>query len=113
MKVIYNNIIPVRGFAAINLFGIVFAREDCFPDRDMNLVCRCHEYTHTLQMREMLYVFFYLWYAVEWVIRLVFQCKFNSNLAYHMISFEREAYNHQYDHCYNDSRRHYSWMKYL
>lgn len=31
MKVIYNPILPFKGFAAINLFGVVFARRECKP----------------------------------------------------------------------------------
>lgn len=27
MKIIYNTFIPFKGFAAINLFGIIFARK--------------------------------------------------------------------------------------
>ena len=29
MKIIYNNIIPFKGFKAINLFGIIFVRKGC------------------------------------------------------------------------------------
>ena len=28
MKIIYNNIIPFKGFKCINLFGVLFARKD-------------------------------------------------------------------------------------
>ena len=28
MKIIYNNVIPFKGFTAINLFGILFARRE-------------------------------------------------------------------------------------
>ena len=31
MKVIYNKILPFKGFAAMNLFGIILAREECKP----------------------------------------------------------------------------------
>lgn len=31
MKIIYNNIIPFPGFAAINLFGVIFARKKYRP----------------------------------------------------------------------------------
>lgn len=27
MKVVYNNLIPFKGYKAINLFGIIFARK--------------------------------------------------------------------------------------
>nr|DAE36180.1 MAG TPA: hypothetical protein [Bacteriophage sp.] len=31
MKIIYNDIIPFPGFAAINLFGVIFARKKYRP----------------------------------------------------------------------------------
>lgn len=33
MKIIYNDIIPFKGYKAINLFGIVFARKSARPCR--------------------------------------------------------------------------------
>lgn len=57
MKVIYNRLLPVRGFTAINLFGIVFARRECRPLSEVTLR---HEAIHTRQMRETGYVGFYL-----------------------------------------------------
>lgn len=83
MKVVYNNLIPFKGYKAINLFGIVFARRGTvLTDEDLN-----HEAIHTAQMKEMLYLFFYVWYVVEWIVRL-----FGTVNAYRNISFEREAY---------------------
>lgn len=85
MKIIYNDIIPFEGFYAINLFGVLFVRGRRVPtDRTIR-----HESVHTQQMREMLYVFFYAWYVVEWLIKL-FVYGFNKN-AYYNISFEQEA----------------------
>jgi len=41
--VIYNNIIPFKGYKAINLFGFIFARKGCnLTDVDIN-----HEKIHT------------------------------------------------------------------
>lgn len=53
MKIIYNDIIPFKGYKAINLFGIVFARKSARPLSDKN---KNHEAIHTAQMRELLYV---------------------------------------------------------
>lgn len=37
MKVVYNNFIPFKGYKAINLFGIVFARRGTvLTDEDLN-----------------------------------------------------------------------------
>lgn len=78
MKVVYNDWIPFRGFKCINLFGILFVRRGCYmSERDFN-----HEAIHTAQMKEMLYVGFYLWYLVEWLIRL-----FGKGDAYRNLSF--------------------------
>lgn len=53
MMVIYNNILPVKGFKCINLFGVLFVRKGLkMTDVDFN-----HEAIHTKQMKEMLYVF--------------------------------------------------------
>nr|DAM03170.1 MAG TPA: hypothetical protein [Caudoviricetes sp.] len=31
MKVIYNKYLPIKGYVAINLFGIIFARKEFKP----------------------------------------------------------------------------------
>lgn len=114
MKIIYNNIIPFKGFAAINLFGILFVRNDCksqVSDRMIN-----HESIHTAQMKEMLWIFFYLWYIIEWFIKLFKYGDSNEDGrgdAYHNISFEREAYDNETNQQYLNSRKHYSWWYYL
>lgn len=58
----------------------------------------------------MLIVFFYLWYVIEWLVRLI-QYK-DSHEAYRNISFEREAYNNEYDE-YLGVRKPYEWVHYL
>lgn len=104
MKVVRNNIIPFKGFAAINLFGILFVRKEArLSARMVN-----HECIHTAQMKEMLYIFFYLWYVVEWIARL-----FMPGNAYRNISFEREAYGNQDNGTYLRDRKRYAWVKYL
>lgn len=106
MKIVYNNILPVKGFTAINLFGVVFARKEYKP-----LIRRIqnHEAIHTVQMKEMFYVFFYLWYLVEWLVKLF---RYGRN-AYENISFEREAYTYQYDYSHLEKRKKYHWIKRL
>lgn len=104
MKIVYSNIIPFRGFKAINLFGILFVRKGCkMSDTDLN-----HEAIHTAQMKEMGYIFFYLWYLIEWIVRL-----FKKGNAYHNISFEKEAYENQSWLIYPQIRQSYSWLDYL
>lgn len=99
MKVIYNSLIPFKGFRAINLFGVLFVRKG---SRMCGMDYR-HEAIHTAQMREMLYLFFYPAYILEWLFHL-FLCM-DSREAYRRISFEREAYAHQGDADYLKTRK--------
>lgn len=67
-----------------------------------------HEAIHTAQMKELLYVFFYVIYFLEWLYRLVFHTK----TAYIGISFEREAYENEENLKYLDTRKHFAqWRK--
>ena len=107
MKIVRNDIIPFKGYKAINIFGILFVRGDAvISSTDIN-----HEEIHTAQMKEMLYVFFYLWYVVEWLVRLV-QCR-DTKKAYRNISLEREAYANQSDIGYLQERKLWAWAGYL
>lgn len=101
--IIENNIIPFKGFKAINLFGIIFKRKDTKPmaKKDIN-----HENIHTTQMKELLYIPFYIIYLLEYIYWLLLFKNFN--LAYRCISFEREAYANEYNFKYLNSRKHYS-----
>lgn len=107
MKVIYNKVIPFKGFKCINLFGVLFAREGA----KLSEVTYTHEYIHTKQMKEMLYIPFYILYVLEWLVRLVIM--HNAKQAYSRISFEMEAYYNQYNSSYPDTRQHFTWLKYL
>lgn len=107
MKIIRNNLIPPKGFIAINLFGVLFVR----GNKALSLQTVVHEQIHTKQMHEMLYVFFYLWYVLEWLIRLLVIR--NPHKAYRAISFEQEAREYQQYTVYPYNRPHYSWTKYL
>lgn len=103
MKVIYNKYLPFKGFAAMNLFGIILAREECKP---LSRVTINHEAIHTAQMKELLYVGFYLWYVAEWLIKLFIHGK----EAYRNISFEREAYAYEGYEGYLSVRKRYNWI---
>ncbi len=105
MKIIYNKFIPVKGYTAINLFGVLFARKGETVDKRLIN----HEEIHTAQMKELLYVFFYILYVAEWIFRLV---QFGRS-AYENISFERESHDNQSDYGYLKTREKYSWIKYI
>ncbi|MCQ2287560.1 MAG: hypothetical protein MJZ74_00480 [Muribaculaceae bacterium] len=108
MKVIYNNIIPFGRFRAINLCGVVFAKQKYGK---LNKTIINHESVHTIQQLEMLIVFFYLWYVIEWLVRF---CMCGDAIkAYYNISFEREAYHNERNYAYRRYRRLWAWTSYL
>lgn len=104
MKIVFTKMLPLRRIAAVNLFGVLFAPRGA----DISARTVLHEAIHTAQMKEMLYVFFYLWYLMEWLIRL-----FGKGDAYRSISFEKEAYLHDHNRNYLIERKPYAWLKYL
>ena len=68
-----------------------------------------HESIHIKQQEEMLVIPFYLWYVLEWVIKIPIYK--SAKEAYYNISFEREAYDHDDNLSYLSSRKHYAWIK--
>lgn len=102
--IIFNRHIPFKGFNAMNLFGIIFVRKGGV----VNIVVLNHERIHTRQQLEMLILPFYIWYLVEWLIRLVIYRNFEK--AYYTIWFEREAFIHEEDLDYLSNRKFWAWM---
>lgn len=124
MKVIYNNIIPFKGFKAINLFGIIFARKDAgFVDEDTI----DHERVHSWQMCEVMAfwsavilpicdmtnnfwwmltipVSYYAMYMLLWVL---------AGFKYSNIAFEAEAYDIAGKYSTYLDRAPFLWITYL
>ena len=122
MKIIRNKFIPFPGYKAINLFGVLFVKNNAKID-DVTLN---HERIHSRQFVELMVLFavatvfirwwlpvfapfaFYVWYIVEWLIRLL-----KKGNAYRNISFEREAYTNQGDFSYLSGRNWFNFLKYI
>jgi len=93
----------VEGMA---LFPFILSKKKSPGGRFIN-----HECIHLKQQLEMGLVFFYIWYLVEYLLRLiVFR---NHLLAYYNISFEREAYGNEANPEYLKNRRFWAFLKYL
>lgn len=91
----------------VNLFGTYWARDTSWIDKYVVN----HERIHNAQMRELLFVPFYVLYLLEWLFRLA-QYR-NQRDAYRNISFEREAYAHGHDLTYLPQRKHFAWTRHL
>ncbi|AHM59002.1 hypothetical protein D770_03675 [Flammeovirgaceae bacterium 311] len=96
------------GFAsAITLFPFVLIGNKTQLSRRLVV----HERIHLRQQAEMLIVPFYLWYLLEYLVRLI---RYRSRYrAYRNISFEREAYTHDKQTAYLLNRPIWNWRRYL
>ncbi len=101
MKIIKCKHLP---FHHINVCGLLFVRGDAELDENtLN-----HERIHSAQMREMNYLFYYLWWVIEWLIR----CTVNPKTAHHAVCFEQEATECEVVADYLETREPYAWMNY-
>lgn len=76
-----------------------------------NVVLINHEKIHIRQQIELLVLPFFLWYGIEYLIRL-FQFR-NWKAAYLNISFEREAYQNEKNLHYLKQRSFWSFFRYI
>lgn len=97
----------------MNLFGVLLVRKE-YKGR-ISPVTERHEAIHTAQMKEMLYIGFYVWYIVEWLIRVLFTKDAFKLSAYMNISFEREAYiySKKREPDWTDCRPRYFWWRFV
>lgn len=93
---------PPRGMA---LWPFVLIRDEA--DR-ANIILLNHERIHIAQQREMLVVFFYLHYLLEYLARRTHSTHY---AAYRMLSAEREAFENQGSLDYIKQRTPYAWLK--
>lgn len=103
-----NRFLLRKGFSGMALWPFVILRHESqlINQRFMN-----HERIHLLQQIELLILFFYLWYVIEFFIRWAqYQ---NRRKAYRNISFEREAYQNEKDPHYLKRRPYFHYLKYI
>ena len=70
-----------------------------------------HESIHIQQQQETLVIPFYIWYGLEWFIKLF---RYGSpTKAYRKISFEQEAYENENNKGYLNERKRFAWLRYI
>lgn len=93
MKVVVTKRFPFGKFVAINMFTRLYFKDKDksrltlmirYPSRYFKLIQ--HERSHTKQQNDLLGIFFYIWYVIEWFFKL-----FTEGKAYRELCFEREA----------------------
>jgi hypothetical protein len=107
MILVSKYLVP-KGYVGFTFFPFVFLKHKGLK-KDECLIN--HENIHLRQQVEMLLLFFYLFYIMEFFIRL---CQYKSwHAAYRNISFEREAYANEQDFTYLKSRSFWQFLKYI
>ncbi|MFD1604214.1 hypothetical protein ACFSJW_08075 [Flavobacterium artemisiae] len=105
--IVAKYLIP-KGYRGMAVFPFVLMKYDL--DKT-NAVFVNHEKIHLRQQLEMLVIPFFIWYFLEYQIRLI-QYK-NGALAYRNISFEREAYTKEMDLNYLKNRSFFQFLHYI
>ena len=108
MFVIVAKYLIPKGFAGLTLFPFIILKEK----RDVsNPVMMQHEKIHIWQQVELLILPFFIWYGIEYFIRL-FQYK-DKYIAYRNISFEREAYANESQKDFLEKRKFWNFLNYI
>ncbi len=107
MIVVFPKLIA-KSFSAVTIYPFVFIKHKAAKT---DYVLLNHEYIHLQQQKELLWVIFFVWYILEYLIKLAYYR--NTYLAYRHISFEREAYFFENDLDYLHKRPWFSFIKFL
>lgn len=108
MVLVFGKIIP-KEFIGLTLWPIIFLKN---KDLKMDMTLINHERIHLRQQLELLVLPFYIFYALEWMIRLLVY-RGDAYKAYRMISFEQEAYEKEQQFSYLQKRKPLRFLKYL
>ncbi len=108
MLILQSRYLIPKGFNGLTIFPfvIVSAQADLSDKVLMN-----HERIHLKQQLELAILPFFIWYFVEYLLRLL-QFR-NRRKSYRNISFEREAYANEGNMEYLQNRKFWSFLKYL
>jgi len=108
MYVIVAKYLIPKGYRGLTVFPFVIIK---YRFDSENKILVNHEKIHIRQQMELLVLPFFLWYLIEYAVRLLQYG--NANFAYRNISFEREAYANELDSDYLKTRSIFSFLKYL
>ena len=108
MLILQSRYLIPKGFSGLTIFPfvIVSTKVDLSDKVLMN-----HERVHLKQQLELAILPFFIWYFLEYLLRLI-QFR-NKRKAYRNISFEREAYANERNFEYLQKRKFWSFLKYL
>jgi hypothetical protein len=92
--------------SAMALWPFIIVRDESLK-QDSVLIN--HERIHLRQQLELLLIFFYMWYGIEYAFyRLK---RFNARTSYAMVRFEKEAYRFEKDLNYLKRRKWFAFIR--
>ena len=97
-----------KGFAGLTVFPFIILRD---RKNISNPIIMQHEKIHIRQQMELLILPFFIWYGIEYFIRIL-QYK-DKQAAYRNISFEREAYANESQEDFLCKRRLWNFLNYM
>lgn len=108
MKVIVSKYLTPVGFRALTIYPFVILRD--VKDAEDSVLIN-HEKIHLRQQVELLWVFFFVWYGLEFLVH--WMRLRNKYAAYRAISFEQEAYENEKDLYYLKQRYFWNFIRFL
>lgn len=108
MFLIVSKYLIPKGFRGMTVFPFVILRYR--KDAALSVLIN-HERIHIRQQLELLVLPFFVWYVLEYLLRLL-QYR-DRQLAYRNISFEREAYQNESTPDYISERKLWEFTDYL
>ena len=107
MLIIIKFIFP-SNFNALAIWPFIFLRG---KELKNDAILLNHEKIHLKQQKELLWIFFFMIYFIEFLAKIVIYKRLK--LAYRNISFEREAYFHERDFNYIRIKPLWSFINFL
>lgn len=105
--ILFSRFLIPKNYSGLAIYPFIFLKHKSLKENDVLIN---HEKIHLRQQVELLLVFFYIWYVVEFLFHLI---RFgNWNKAYHNISFEKEAYHNEGNPNYLLDRKFWAFLNY-
>jgi hypothetical protein len=105
---IVNKYVLGKSFKGVSLWPFVILKN---PELKKDETFINHEKIHLRQQIELLILPFYIWYLIEYLLRLIqYKDRF---LAYKNISFEREAYTQEMKENYIKERKFWAFLQFV
>jgi hypothetical protein len=108
MFLIVSRYLVPKGYGGLTIFPFIIVGEMKYKNDEVFLT---HERIHIRQQLEMLVGLFFIWYLLEYLVRLIQYG--DRTRAYRNISFEREAYENEKKPDYLKSRPFWNFLNYL